>query len=99
MKVSVHEKITIPPKRFSKELFSLLTKTAEKLHIPYRTMASGAGHDAMVFSDVTEAGMIFIPSKDGRSHCTEEYSEIEHLALGTDLLFETVKELTEVEDI
>jgi len=48
----------------------------------------------MVFSDYTEAGRIFIPSKEGLSHCSEEWSHIKELAQGVEILFETVKGLT-----
>jgi acetylornithine deacetylase/succinyl-diaminopimelate desuccinylase-like protein len=34
--------------------------------------------------------MVFIPSKDGRSHCPEEWSEFEHVGLGTDVLTEAI---------
>ena len=49
----------------------------------------------MVFSDFTACGMVFIPSKDGLSHCPEEWSDAQHLADGTTILFEAAKRLTE----
>jgi allantoate deiminase len=39
--------------------------------------------------------MIFIPSKDGLSHCPEEWSDAGHLADGTTIIFEATKQLTE----
>ena len=61
-------------------------------------MHSGAGHDAMVFSDFTPSGMIFVPSKDGLSHCPEEYTATSEFVKGTNILFEAVKELTEAKE-
>jgi acetylornithine deacetylase/succinyl-diaminopimelate desuccinylase-like protein len=37
--------------------------------------------------------MIFVPSRDGRSHCPEEFTKAEDIALAADLLLETVIEL------
>ncbi|WP_370447417.1 Zn-dependent hydrolase [Virgibacillus sp. SK37] len=97
IKTSIEQQLYIQPKELSKEVRSSLKESTEKLGISSIPMLSGAGHDAMVFSDYTEAGMIFIPSKDGLSHCPEEWSDLEHLAQGVDVLFETAKKLTEAE--
>ncbi|WP_068677756.1 Zn-dependent hydrolase [Oceanobacillus sp. Castelsardo] len=97
IQTSIEQQLYIKPKELSEEIRSYLKESTEKLGISSIPMLSGAGHDAMVFSDYTEAGMIFIPSKDGLSHCPEEWSSLEHLAKGVDILFETAKKLTEAE--
>ncbi len=52
---------------------------------------SGAGHDAMTFPLVNiPTGMIFIPCKEGRSHCPEEEILPEHALLGAQILADTV---------
>jgi allantoate deiminase len=51
----------------------------------------------MVFSDFTNVGMLFIPSKDGLSHCPEEWSDSRHLANAVQILYEAAKKLTEAE--
>lgn len=83
------------PKVMDKEVHSLLTEACEKLDISYCQISSGAGHDAMIFSDYTACGMIFIPSRDGLSHCPEEWSDTKDLAKGATILYETVLRLTE----
>lgn len=42
----------------------------------YATMRLGsmAGHDAAHMATLTKAGMLFVPSIDGKSHCPEEES-------------------------
>ncbi|TDL75434.1 Zn-dependent hydrolase [Rhodococcus qingshengii] len=45
-------------------------------------MPSGAGHDANQLARIAPIGMIFVPSKDGRSHCPEEWTSYEEVALG-----------------
>jgi acetylornithine deacetylase/succinyl-diaminopimelate desuccinylase-like protein len=49
-------------------------------------MPSGAGHDAQMFAPVCPSAMIFVPSRDGISHNTEEYTAPEDLARGARLL-------------
>ena len=38
---------------------------------PYRRLTSGAGHDAQYMAAMGPAGMVFVPSRNGRSHCEE----------------------------
>lgn len=67
--------------------------TAEK-GLPYKCMNSGAVHDAAMMTAVTDVGMIFVPSVDGRSHTAEEYTSAEDIKKGADVLLETVRRLT-----
>lgn len=53
-------------------------------------LMSGPFHDALSLSYACDYGMIFIRSKDGISHNPLEYSSYEDLALGTEILYETV---------
>ncbi|WP_028389901.1 Zn-dependent hydrolase [Bacillus cihuensis] len=97
IRTSVEELLFIQPKELSTDIRSLLKQESSRLEIPYCSINSGAGHDAMIFSDVTNVGMIFVPSKEGLSHCPEEWSDARHLAEGVQILFEAAKHLTEVE--
>ena len=56
-------------------------------------MPSGAGHDSMHLAKIAPMGMIFIPCRDGRSHCPEEWVEPEWLADGTEALYRAVVKL------
>jgi N-carbamoyl-L-amino-acid hydrolase len=42
--------------------------------------------------------MIFVPSKDGRSHCPEEWTEFKDICLGIEVLASTITSLDEEED-
>jgi allantoate deiminase len=94
---SVEEQLYIQPKAMNKDIMSLLKRKSSELDIPYCSINSGAGHDAMVFSDFTSVGMLFIPSKDGLSHCPEEWSDSLHIANAVHILYEAAKKLTEAE--
>lgn len=91
--------ILIDPKAMDENIITLLKNASEHLNIPHCSMHSGAGHDAMVFSDFTASGMLFVPSKEGLSHCPEEYTPTSELVKGTNVLFEAVKQLTEAKNI
>jgi N-carbamoyl-L-amino-acid hydrolase len=56
-------------------------------------MISGAGHDTALVAELTKAGMIFVPSRDGLSHCPQEFSRIEDIALACEILLAAVVEL------
>ncbi len=97
IEVSVDQLLYIQPKEMNKDIVSLLKRKTSELGIPKCSINSGAGHDAMVFSDFTNVGMLFIPSKDGLSHCPEEWSDSRHIANAVQVLFEAAKKLTEAE--
>ncbi|MBC1242585.1 Zn-dependent hydrolase [Listeria welshimeri] len=83
------------PTYLSKEIHQALTESADKLGFKYRTMVSGAGHDAMIFAGMTEVGLIFVPSHNGISHAPEEWTDYDQLQKGIEVVLETVKKWTE----
>lgn len=89
--------LDIKPVEMSKEILNIFEKNAENNDFSYETMISGAGHDAMIMGSITDVGLIFVPSKDGRSHCPEEWTDYEDLQKGIELIYYTVVELGEVQ--
>ncbi|MBC1376090.1 Zn-dependent hydrolase [Listeria sp. FSL L7-0091] len=83
------------PTNLSKEIHQALTESANKLGFNYRTMVSGAGHDAMIFANLTDVGLIFVPSHNGISHAPEEWTDYDKLQKGIEVVLETVKKWTE----
>jgi allantoate deiminase len=81
------------PVSLSSSLIDLMEKMAREKQIKPLRMVSGAGHDAAIMAGLTDTGMIFLPSKDGRSHCPEEFTRMEDIKLGCDILLATVIEL------
>lgn len=80
-----------PPSPCDDHLHDILGRAAAKLGYTSTTLASGAGHDAAFMSHIGKSAMFFIPSKDGKSHCPEEYSSPEQLAVGSATLYEAVR--------
>jgi allantoate deiminase len=68
------------------EIVRLLEEAAAEQGIPALTMPSGALHDTQRMSEVTRVAMIFVQSRDGRSHTPAEFSSIEHCVEGIRLL-------------
>ncbi|BCP56169.1 Zn-dependent hydrolase [Kaistia sp. 32K] len=74
-------------------LLDVLEEASATLGLSSLRMASGAGHDMAWFSRIAPAAMIFIPSKDGRSHTPDEWSEPGEIAAGAAVLYEAVLRL------
>ncbi|WP_339213488.1 Zn-dependent hydrolase [Ornithinibacillus sp. FSL M8-0202] len=98
IQITATQQLYMEPKVMNPTIVNLLKQTSGHLEIPYCSINSGAGHDAMVLAEVTDVGMLFIPSKDGLSHTPEEWSDSLDIARAVEILFETAKKLTEVED-
>jgi len=98
IEILAEEQLYIQPKALNENIRALLEDKSEESNVSYCSINSGAGHDAMIFSDFTDVGMLFIPSKAGLSHCPEEWSDSEHIAKAAEIFYEAAKELTEVEE-
>jgi len=84
------------PTPLSQEIISTMEGNAKKLNLNYKNMISGAGHDAMFIREIADTGMVFVPSKNGRSHCPEEWTDYEKIKVGTELIYKTVLDLAEI---
>jgi len=65
-------------------------RSAEAIGLSHTSIASGAGHDMAHMSRIAPAAMIFIPCKDGLSHCPEEFATPEAIAKGSAVVTCTV---------
>ncbi|SFZ80643.1 N-carbamoyl-L-amino-acid hydrolase [Devosia enhydra] len=63
-----------------------IAAAASSVSATTRPLASGAGHDAAFMARIAPSAMLFVPSRDGASHCPEEWTDPEALALGADVL-------------
>lgn len=84
---------TTPPVRFAEEVVRALEDALGELGVPYRRMVSGAGHDAQHMARLAPAAMLFVPSRGGKSHCPDEWTDFEHAALGATALLHAVLRL------
>ncbi len=56
-------------------LAALVRAEADRLGVPSREMASGAGHDAQTMQGLCPSALIFVPSRGGISHSPEEWTD------------------------
>ena len=91
----INEKITIPSTPMAKDIQKQFAKDADASGVKWRSMHSGAGHDAMILSKITQTGLVFVPSRDGISHAPEEWTDYDQLAKGIEVIFRTTKALAE----
>jgi allantoate deiminase len=67
-------------------LIDIFTAAAGEQQVKALQMASGAGHDTQTMAKIAKVLMIFVRSKDGRSHTPEEFSSIEDIVAGIRVL-------------
>ncbi len=84
------ELVRFDPVDFDAEMIDLVEESARELGHSVKRMPSGAGHDAQMMAAICPATMIFIPSKDGISHNTNEFSNDEDIGAGTNVLLQAV---------
>lgn len=70
-----------------------IVNAAQRLQLSWEAVPSGATHDAVHIGKLCPMGMIFIPSRDGRSHCPEEFTAAGDIAAGVEVLTATLQEL------
>ncbi|AEF86658.1 N-carbamyl-L-cysteine amidohydrolase [Treponema primitia ZAS-2] len=75
---------------FKPELVDLVEKNAKELGYSYMRIHSGPGHDAQYVADLLPTTMIFVPSKDGHSHCEEEFTSVEEAWQGINVALNTI---------
>jgi allantoate deiminase len=68
------------------EIVAMLERVAAEQGVPTLTMASGAGHDTQQLARIARVAMIFIRSRDGRSHTPEEFSSVDDMVAGITVL-------------
>lgn len=78
------------PVKVPDDIVSILQTAGESAGAGWMEIVSGAGHDANLMATIAPAGMIFVPSVGGRSHCPEEYTRMEDILRGTEVLLRSI---------
>jgi N-carbamoyl-L-amino-acid hydrolase len=87
----------VPPTPFHPEMVNAVERAAKSLGTRYRQILSGAGHDAQYMATICPTGMIFVPSRNGRSHCEEEFTPMDDIEQGANTLLLAALELARPE--
>lgn len=91
-----HPKQEIAPRSLHLGVRSAIEASAHRRNLSTVSMPSGACHDSQNMATITPTGMIFIPSKDGRSHSPAENTDWNHIENGANVLLSTLIELATV---
>ena len=86
-------KLTITPLNLNQDMLSILQKKSEERGYSWKRMISGAGHDALAIGQVLDTVMVFVPSKDGRSHCPVEWSEYADIAKAVTIIYDMIVDM------
>lgn len=86
-------KLTITPCDLSEPMLGVMEESCKEHGYSYLRMPSGAGHDALAIGQHYDTVMLFVPSKDGRSHCPEEYTDYESFGKAAEVLYDLITRL------
>ena len=75
-----------------------IQQACDELEVRWMSLPSRASHDAARIASVTPIGMVFVPSRDGKSHTPEEWTEFEDITRGVAVLGRALMRLDEMEE-
>ena len=73
-----------------------IARVCEDLQLSYTHLPSRASHDAQELAQITDMGMIFVPSELGVSHSASEYTSPEQCIQGANVLLQTILRLDSI---
>jgi N-carbamoyl-L-amino-acid hydrolase len=88
--LSWHPDMLVEPVPLDSGIRDLITASAESLGYSYTDIPSGAGHDSQNMAWIAPTAMVFVPSKDGRSHSPAEDTSWEDIEKGANVLLATL---------
>lgn len=80
--------VRTPPARMNTRVQEAFAEASQVLDLKHMPLSSGAGHDAQYLAQICPAGMIFVPSRDGFSHSSREFTEWQDCVNGANVLLQ-----------
>ncbi len=93
VEVEVRPMSATTPALCAERVRAAIERACATLGLPSTRLYSAAGHDAQNLAAITDAGMVFIPSKGGRSHRVDETSDWDAIERGANVLLHTLLDL------
>ncbi len=87
------------PVQFPTWIRQIITQACGQFTDHVLELPSGAGHDGSMIGLIAPAGMIFVRTKDGRSHCPEEYAGNDDIVAGVNALLQAVLAIDTMSDM
>lgn len=93
VEMTIRRSVDVDPESMSDRVMSAFSAAADRRDIAALELPSGAAHDTMNIARVTDAGLLFAPSRDGISHSPLEWTDWEDCATATQVLADALVEL------
>ena len=97
VEISIDRPYFVPPASMAERCQSALLAAGDRAAVDTLTLHSGAAHDTMNIARVTNAGLLFAPSRDGISHNPLEWTEWADCAAATAVLAGAIADLAGVD--
>lgn len=91
----ISEDTNSEPRYCSQEIMNVMREESSRIGLDTMELMSGPFHDSLAMSYVCDYGMIFVRCQDGISHNPKEFSTIEDISLGAELLYRTAVKMAE----
>ena len=88
----------VEPVACDPRILEVLASEAERLALRSLRLPSGAAHDAQIVAHIAPIGMLFVPSKGGRSHSPAEWTSWSDIEAGANLFLQTILRLAGARD-
>lgn len=85
----------IAPVKCDSGIMKVIRASADELDARAYQLPSGAAHDTQMLASITRAGMVFVPSKEGRSHSAAEWTDMDDIVLGANVMLNALNKLAE----
>jgi N-carbamoyl-L-amino-acid hydrolase len=82
------------PASIQPQMLDFFEEICRKQQVDFLRLPSGAGHDAMHWTDYTHTGMVFIPCRAGISHNPAEYAKLEDIAAAASILAQAIQKVS-----
>ena len=89
----IDTKLVIEPVALDAGMLDTLEDSCKERGYSYMRLPSGAGHDSLEIGQQLPTVMLFVSSKDGRSHAPVEFSKYSDLAKASVLMTDLVEKL------
>jgi allantoate deiminase len=93
LQISWTKPLDLPACPCDQAVVDALERSARDQGIAFRRMHSGAGHDTQNIAKIARVAMVFVRSKDGRSHTPAEFTSVDDAVAGIRVLAGALHEL------
>ncbi|NET51941.1 MAG: Zn-dependent hydrolase [Merismopedia sp. SIO2A8] len=91
--ISFKPQLRNEPAPVNSHIYNTIEQVCHTLGLSTYALPSRASHDAQIIANITDMGMIFVPSENGISHSETEYTAPKYCIQGTNVLLQTLLQL------